>query len=204
MLGIVDYDAGNTANVVKACTYLGIDTVLSADKTVLAATDGLILPGVGAFRAAMNELNRRDLVGFLQASAANGKPLIGICLGMQLLFASSTEFGTTAGLNILPGTVTAIPVQDGLKVPHMGWNINQAVRNNEFGQVFAQQATYFVHSYYVQTAARNIVATTDYGVQIPSVVQSGNVVGMQFHPEKSGRVGLSGLQVFANMAAEED
>ncbi len=199
MIGILDYDAGNTANVMKACAYLGIDTVLSADQDVLAQADGLILPGVGAFREAMNALTGRNLVSFLRDQAASGKPLLGICLGMQLLFTSSSEFGQTAGLDILPGTVAPIPAGAGLKVPHMGWNVNQAVRQTVFGRTFDQQATYFVHSFYVQTAARNVVCTTDYGVSIPSVVQQSNVVGMQFHPEKSGAVGLAGLAAFKEM-----
>ncbi len=199
MLAVIDYDTGNVRNVKKALDFLGIESVLTADPAVIQQAEGLVLPGVGAFAKAMAELNARDLVGVLQRQAAAGQPMLGICLGMQLLFDRSEEFGDSTGLGLLPGAVVAIPEKAGLKVPHMGWDTNTGKANNRFGQVFDQTATYFVHSFYVQTAAKNIAATCEYGVTIPSVVQQNNVVGMQFHPEKSGRVGLNGLRAFKEM-----
>ncbi|KRM33398.1 imidazole glycerol phosphate synthase subunit HisH [Agrilactobacillus composti DSM 18527 = JCM 14202] len=199
MIVIIDYDTGNTLNVKKALDYLNIDNQLSADPAEILAADGLILPGVGAFQKAMVALEERQLVPVLQQAAASGKPMLGICLGMQLLFETGYEFGITPGLGLLPGVVVPIPSKPGFKVPHMGWNQNQAQQQNPFAAVFDQENTYFVHSYYVQTAAKNIVATTDYSVAIPSIVQRNNVVGMQFHPEKSGQVGLAGLTAFKEM-----
>ncbi len=199
MIVIIDYDTGNTLNVKKALDYLNIDNQLSADPAEILAADGLILPGVGAFQKAMVALEERQLVPVLQQAAASGKPMLGICLGMQLLFETGYEFGVTPGLGLLPGVVVPIPSKPGFKVPHMGWNQNQAQQQNPFAAVFDQENTYFVHSYYVQTAAKNIVATTDYSVAIPSIVQRNNVVGMQFHPEKSGQVGLAGLSAFKEM-----
>jgi glutamine amidotransferase len=203
MIVVVDYDTGNTMNVKKALDYLAIPNQLSADPATIAAADGLILPGVGAFQKAMAALDERGLVPVLQQAAASGKPMLGICLGMQLLFETGYEFGAAPGLGILPGEVVPIPAKQGFKVPHMGWNQNKAQRSNRFGQVFDGESTYFVHSFYVQTAARNIVATADYSVSIPSIVQQNNVVGMQFHPEKSGNVGLAGLNAFKEMVADE-
>ncbi|MCI1985467.1 MAG: imidazole glycerol phosphate synthase subunit HisH [Lactobacillus sp.] len=202
MLAVIDYDTGNVRNVKKALDYLNIANTLTSDPVVIAQADGLILPGVGAFQKAMAELEKRHLVQVLQQQAAAGQPMLGICLGMQLLFDRSEEFGDSTGLGLLPGAVVAIPEKVGLKVPHMGWDTNQGKANNRFGQIFDQEATYFVHSFYVQTAAKNIAATVNYGVTIPSVVQQNNVVGMQFHPEKSGQVGLAGLKAFKEMCAD--
>lgn len=196
MIAIVDYDTGNVRSVQKALTYLGIANKVTADPDELRAADGVILPGVGAFQKAMAELDERQLTDVLREIAQAGKPMLGICLGMQLLFDYSMEFGRAEGLGILPGAVVPIPHQDGFKVPHMGWNQNTRQRVGVFGDVFDGQYTYFVHSYYVQTASRNIVCTTDYGIQMPSVVRQNNVIGMQFHPEKSGQVGLNGLKAF--------
>jgi glutamine amidotransferase len=204
MLAVIDYDTGNVRNVKKALDHLGIENCLTADPEVIKQADGLILPGVGAFAKAMQAIASRNLVEVLQTQARAGQPMLGICLGMQLLFDRSEEFGNTQGLGLLPGAVVAIPEKPGLKVPHMGWDTNNGRINNRFGRVFDSEATYFVHSYYVQTAAKNIAATCDYGVQIPSVVQQNNVVGMQFHPEKSGAVGLAGLQAFKEMVADAD
>lgn len=203
MLAIIDYDTGNVRNVKKALDYLEIENCLTADPSVIAQADGLVLPGVGAFAKAMQALEERKLVSVLQKQAQLGQPMLGICLGMQLLFDRSEEFGDSRGLGLLPGAVVAIPAKTGLKVPHMGWDQNHGRRSNRFGRVFDGEATYFVHSYYVQTAAKNIVATCDYGVTIPSIVQQNNVVGMQFHPEKSGAAGLAGLTAFKEMVEDE-
>ncbi|MFL2029723.1 imidazole glycerol phosphate synthase subunit HisH [Loigolactobacillus zhaoyuanensis] len=196
MIVVVDYDTGNTRNLKKALDYLGIANQLSSDSATILAADGLILPGVGAFQKAMAALAERGLVNVLQTAAQSGKPMLGICLGMQLLVETGYEFGVTRGLGLLPGEVVPIPTDNGLKVPHMGWNTNQVLQSNPVADVFAGEATYFVHSFYVQTAAKNIIAQTDYGVKIPSIIQQDNVMGMQFHPEKSGQVGLAGLARF--------
>ena len=186
MFAIVDYDTGNTRNLKKAFDYLQVSTILTADPQQLAAADAVILPGVGAFAAAMAALKERQLVGVLQALARSGKPVLGICLGMQLLFESSSEYGEHAGLGLLSGRVSALPTDLNVKVPQMGWNQNELRRpDSPFASIDAAY-TYFVHSYYAVCPATEIVATVQHGVQVPSIVQQQNVIGMQFHPEKSG------------------
>ncbi|GHP15023.1 imidazole glycerol phosphate synthase subunit HisH [Lentilactobacillus fungorum] len=204
MIAIIDYDTGNTRNVKKALDYLGIKNVLSADPQEILAADGLILPGVGAFRKAMLSLQQRQLVPVIKAAAKAGRPILGICLGMQLLFDQSLEFGQTAGLGIIAGQVVPIPATIGVKVPHMGWDLNQATTADPLAAVFDQQFTYFVHSYYVQAKPKTILATSDYGVKIPSIVKQQNVIGIQFHPEKSGEIGLAGLTQFKELTENAD
>lgn len=204
MIVIVDYDTGNTRNVKKALDYLQIDNRLSADPTAILAADGLVLPGVGAFKKAKAALEERQLVGPIQRAAEAGTPLLGICLGMQLLFDRSFEFGDTAGLGLIDGTVEAIPDNLGVKVPHMGWDTNTVTQADPMAQRFDGESTYFVHSYYVNTRSENVLAVSDYGVQIPSIVRRDNVIGMQFHPEKSGSVGLNGLAAFKELVNNGD
>lgn len=199
MIVIIDYDTGNTRNVKKALDYLNIDNVLSADLEVINQADGLILPGVGAFKKAVDALNERQLIPVIQAAAKSGMPMLGICLGMQLLFDRSFEFGETAGLGLIPGEVVAIPDDLGVKVPHLGWDQNQVTQPSVIAKGFDQEATYFVHSFYVKTSGKYTLATCDYGVTLPSIVQKDNVIGMQFHPEKSGQVGLNGLLAFKEL-----
>ncbi|WP_076635136.1 imidazole glycerol phosphate synthase subunit HisH [Lactiplantibacillus plantarum] len=204
MFAIVDYDTGNTRNLKKAFDYLQVSTILTADPQQLAAADAVILPGVGAFAAAMAALKERQLVGVLQALARSGKPVLGICLGMQLLFESSSEYGEHAGLGLLSGRVSALPTDLNVKVPQMGWNQNELRRpDSPFASIDAAY-TYFVHSYYAVCPATEIVATVQHGVQVPSIVQHQNVIGMQFHPEKSGRVGLQQLVAFKEMVSAND
>lgn len=204
MFAIVDYDTGNTRNLKKAFDYLQVSTILTADPQQLAAADAVILPGVGAFAAAMAALKGRQLVGVLQALARSGKPVLGICLGMQLLFESSSEYGEHAGLGLLSGRVSALPTDLNVKVPQMGWNQNELRRpDSPFASIDAAY-TYFVHSYYAVCPATEIVATVQHGVQVPSIVQQQNVIGMQFHPEKSGRVGLQQLAAFKEMVSAND
>ncbi|MCH5462478.1 imidazole glycerol phosphate synthase subunit HisH [Lactobacillus sp. LC28-10] len=199
MIAIIDYDTGNTRNVKKAMDFLAIPNTLSADPDVISSADGLILPGVGAFGKAVEALKVRGLIPVIQQAAKQGMPILGICLGMQLLFDRSFEFGETAGLGLIPGEVVAIPENLGVKVPHMGWDQNQVTRVDPIANGFDQQSTYFVHSYYVKTRAQYILAESDYGVKIPSIVRHQNVIGMQFHPEKSGRIGLNGLAAFKEL-----
>lgn len=197
MIAIVDYDAGNTFNVQKAFAHLGVDTVLTADPEVILNSDGVVLPGVGAFKAAMDTLVERKLVDVLKQVAEKNIPLLGICLGMQLLFDSSTEYGLTEGLGLIPGTVEALPSDLGLMIPHMGWNQN-LVKNHSsiFADVADREYTYFVHSYYAKCDDQYITTTADYGVDVPGIVERDSVYGMQFHPEKSAHVGLNLLRTF--------
>ena len=197
MIAIVDYDAGNTFNVQKAFAHLGVDTVLTADPEVILNSDGVVLPGVGAFKAAMDTLVERKLVDVLKQVAEKNIPLLGICLGMQLLFDSSTEYGLTEGLGLIPGTVEALPADLGLMIPHMGWNQN-LVKNHSsiFADVADREYTYFVHSYYAKCDDQYITTTADYGVDVPGIVERDRVYGMQFHPEKSAHVGLNLLRTF--------
>lgn len=204
MFAIVDYDTGNTRNLKKAFDYLQVPTVLTADPQQLAVADAIILPGVGAFAAAMAALKERRLVSVLKTLAQNGKPILGICLGMQLLFESSSEYGEHSGLGLLGGHVTALPTDLNVKVPQMGWNQNELQRSDSpFASIDAAY-TYFVHSYYAVCPAAEIVATVQHGVQVPSIVQRQNVIGMQFHPEKSGQVGLKQLAAFKEMVSAND
>lgn len=201
MFAIVDYDTGNTRNLKKALDYLNIENQLTADEQTILDAQAVILPGVGAFKPAMQALENRNLVAVLQQVKKNKIPILGICLGMQLLFESSEEYGYTKGLGLIKGNVKGIPKRQ-LKIPQMGWNQNQTFIKTSFP--IDQQYTYFVHSYYADCPLENIVAGVDYGQLIPSLVQNNRVIGMQFHPEKSGRVGLNLLKNFQRMVIEDD
>lgn len=195
MLAVVDYGAGNLRSVVRALIFVGAEPVVSADPDFLLRADALVFPGVGAAGSAMRQLRERGLDGAIREFCRSGRPVLGVCLGLQLLFEWSEEDGGTPGLGLLPGLVRRFP--DGLKVPHMGWN---QVRLRQAHPVFAgiPDGTYFyfVHSYYAQPADPTlIVGTTDYGVDFASVVARENLVATQFHPEKSSRWGLA---VYAN------
>ncbi|MDF7626750.1 imidazole glycerol phosphate synthase subunit HisH [Lactobacillaceae bacterium L1_55_11] len=199
-IAIVDYGAGNIQNVVKAIASTGLDTVVTKDPTEISQADGLVVPGVGAFARAMDKLADAGLVKVIQDFAKTGKPILGLCLGMQLLFDSSSEFGATKGLGLIPGQVVALPKQVDYKVPQMGWNQNQVSQDLPITEAISGQYTYFVHSYYAQTDPQYIAAWVDYGsVKVPSVVVKDNVMGAQFHPEKSGPVGLAMWQRFKEM-----
>lgn len=200
MIAVIDYDAGNTFNVLKAFKHLGVEAVLTADPEIILGADGVVLPGVGAFKAAMDTLRERHLIEVIQAVADRQIPLLGICLGMQMLFQSSDEYGPTAGLGLIPGHVRQIPDNLGLQVPHMGWNKNRLHQEESiFAEAIKDQYTYFVHSYYADCPKDYITTTADYGIDVPGIVEKGSVYGMQFHPEKSAKVGLSLLQCFVNL-----
>lgn len=190
---IIDYNVGNLDSIWRGLNRAGIDSIITNDTDLIEQANLLILPGVGAFKDAMDDLIATGLIPSIKRHVEQGKPLIGVCLGMQLLFDSSTEFGLTKGLSFIPGTVEELQIP--YKVPHMGWNdltIKQdkpVIQNIENGDY-----VYFVHSFYAKTSETYIVATTEYGVTIPAIVQNKNVIGMQFHPEKSGEVGLKLLQ----------
>ena len=199
MIAIIDYDAGNTFNVQKALQHIGLDAVLTADRDTILAADGVILPGVGAYASAVSVLRERGLIDVIHEVVARNIPLLGICLGMQLLFDESEEYGPTPGLGIIPGTVKSIPNNLGLRVPHMGWNQNILCHKDSDFSGVADKYTYFVHSYYVDTDSQYVTTTADYGIKVPGIVEKGNVYGMQFHPEKSGAVGLNLLRTFGNI-----
>ncbi|MQS76062.1 imidazole glycerol phosphate synthase subunit HisH [Companilactobacillus halodurans] len=202
MFAIVDYDTGNTLNLKKALNYLKIDNKLTADAEEILNAQAIILPGVGAFESAVESLEKRDLIDTLKMAARKKIPFLGICLGMQLLFEDSEEYGLNKGLNLIPGHVLAIP-DTGLKVPQMGWNQNVVKQVSPF-KIIDNQFTYFVHSYYADCPAQYVISEVDYGIKIPSIVQNENVIGMQFHPEKSGQVGLDLLKKFQKMVMEND
>ncbi|WP_227937308.1 imidazole glycerol phosphate synthase subunit HisH [Alkalihalobacillus deserti] len=208
MIGIVDYGMGNLHSVSKALERLELEYMLTDDIEQLKQADGLLLPGVGAFPDAMKTLNEMGMSDFLREWAAEGKPLLGICLGMQLLFEESSEHGDTEGLALLPGRVERFAGHDAsgamYKVPHMGWNKlsfrqpeNRLLKDVEEGHV------YFVHSYVVKTEAEEVLlATSDYDVTVPAVVGRGNVLGTQFHPEKSSHVGMAILRNFGELVTQ--
>ncbi len=225
MIALIDYGISNLRSVQKAFSHLGVDVALIDTPEQLTQADRLILPGVGAFRAGMDGLRTRGLIEPIKSAVAEGKPLIGICLGMQLLFESSDELGDTLGLGLLPGHVTKIKMQDArnkgqeavgviqdafhsslvtrhsLKIPHMGWNQLDFVRDHPLVTgVESGSYAYFVHSYAVYPEQSEIViATTEYGGPFASIVGRGSIYGLQFHPEKSQAVGVRLLQNFLEM-----
>ncbi|MEQ2528821.1 imidazole glycerol phosphate synthase subunit HisH [Robertmurraya yapensis] len=202
MIGIIDYGMGNLFSVSKALERLGVDYFISEEKEELLSADALILPGVGAFPDAMERLNETGLTEMIQQFVESGKPLLGICLGMQLLFEQSEENKLTKGLAILPGEVVRFTGED-YKVPHMGWNRLKFNNSSTILANIEEDFVYFVHSYYVKTSARDVViASCKYDVEVPAVVGRGNVFGMQFHPEKSGKLGMELLQNFTELTRE--
>lgn len=199
MIAIIDYNAGNLKSVEKALAAIGQESVVTGDYRTIRAADKVILPGVGAFGDAMEQLKKYELDKVIREVTAEGRPFLGICLGLQLLFAGSEENRGVEGLGILDGEVLKIPDTEGLKIPHIGWN---SLKLQHDGRLFAGIAegafVYFVHSYYLKAADAQIVrATAEYGVSIHASVEQGNVFACQFHPEKSGEVGLSILSNFA-------
>ncbi len=199
MLAVVDYGAGNLRSVVHALNYLGIGNMrVIQSPQELAGADKIILPGVGAFGAGMQQLHKQGLVQPLKDSINAGIPYLGICLGMQFLFEHSDEMGMHEGLGLLPGYVTRFPANPQLKVPHMGWNQLQHQRPSRlFDDIPVSSSAYFVHSYYcAPTNPADVVATVDYGIDFTAVVHRDNIYGVQFHPEKSQRTGLQLLTNF--------
>jgi imidazole glycerol-phosphate synthase subunit HisH len=203
MIGIIDYGMGNLYSVSKALERLDYDYFISDNPAELAKAKGYILPGVGSFKDAMEQLNRTDLTAFVQHVVAEGKPLLGICLGMQLLFEESEENGLTKGFGFLQGRIVRFPGVkangERYKVPHMGWNSLTFHQSSPLLEGIEEGHVYFVHSYYAVPSDRSIVlATSEYDVEVPAVVGKGNVFGAQFHPEKSSDIGMGILQNYAN------
>lgn len=201
MIAIIDYDAGNLKSVEKALLSLNQEVLVTRDKDAILQADKVILPGVGSFGDAMNNLDRFDLIDPIKKCVDNKTPFLGICLGLQLLFESSDESVGVEGLNILPGKILRIPPKEDFKIPHMGWNsLNVKEDAKLFKGLTKNPYVYFVHSYYLQAANEDIVAaTTEYTTTIHASVEAGNVFACQFHPEKSSSVGLKILENFANL-----
>jgi glutamine amidotransferase len=195
-VAIIDYGVGNLRSVEKAFSAMGCDAVVSGDESVLRSAQKLVLPGVGAFAACMKGLRERGFDALVKERAKDGTPLLGVCVGMQLLFDESEEFGSTPGLGLLRGSVRRFG--DDLVVPHVGWNRIQQQRPHALFEGIEDGAfCYFVHSFYCQTVdGKVVVGETEYGKRYASVVAEGNVCGVQFHPEKSQDVGLRMLKNF--------
>ena len=201
LIAILDYDAGNIKSVEKAMLLLGQDVVITRDRETILNADKVILPGVGAFGDAMGKLHQYGLCDVIHEVVDSGKPFLGICLGLQLLFERSDEAPGVEGLGILKGEILRIPDQEGLKIPHMGWNSLALQKSGRLLQNLPDEPyVYFVHSYYLKAADEGIVtAATEYSTHIHASVEQGNVFACQFHPEKSSDVGLQILQNFVEI-----
>ena len=203
MIAIIDYGVGNLYSLGRSLDALGLEAKVTRDAAVLYAAEKIILPGVGAFGDAADKLRALKLDTLLREQAGQGKPLMGVCLGMQLLFDRGLEYGVHEGLGLIRGQIVPLgPVAPGLKVPHMGWNSLDIVKPDDplMQSVCPGDYVYYVHSYYAEGCGEALVATSRYGVDVAGVVRRGNVCGTQFHPEKSGEVGLSILAAFAKGA----
>ena len=206
MIAIIDYGVGNLFSAEKAFAALGADVRVTSDESTIRQADKIVLPGVGAFGDCMKNLKESGLIPVLKESVAAGKPLLGICLGMQLLFEESYEYGAHRGLGLIPGAVC--PLADdlrdpALKVPHIGWNALDIVPGREADPLFkyikSGEYVYYVHSYYAKNCAASTLATSDYSIPVTGAVRQGLVYGTQFHPEKSGDTGLRLLKAFAEL-----
>ena len=202
MIAIVDYGVGNLFSLNSSFAAIGVETVVTADPEVLRAADKIILPGVGAFEDAARKLRESGLAELLIEQAGKGKPLMGICLGMQLLFEKSYEYGEHEGLGLIPGNVRSIAdvIPGDLKIPHIGWNaLRLRGESPLFSGIREGDCVYFVQSFYAADCDESVIATAEYGAELTAAVAKGNVYGCQFHPEKSGPVGLAILSAFARM-----
>ena len=199
MIAIIDYGVGNLFSLRSSLNKIGADTVVTADPAVIAKADKLILPGVGAFADAAKKLRDSDLDNVIKAEAAAGKPIMGICLGMQMLFEKSFEYGEHEGLGLLKGSVVPMEgsIPANLKIPHIGWNALKFEKESKlFKYIKEGDCVYFVHSFYASGCEDSLIATAEYGRDLTAAVAKDNVMGCQFHPEKSGDVGLNILRAF--------
>ena len=199
MIVIIDYNVGNLKSVLGAFSRIGVDAVVSRDKEMIRKADAIVLPGVGTFPVAMENLKKYDLIDILNERKNAGIPILGICLGMQILFEKGYEVKETAGLGFIPGTVEYMDIDE--KVPHMGWNqLHFAKKHPILKYVQENDDVYFVHSYMAHCLDEQLIAYTDYGNnKVTALVSNNNVIGCQFHPEKSGRFGLRVLENFLKL-----
>ena len=200
MVGIIDYGVGNLFSLQSSFKAIGEEAFVSGDAAELMKADRLVLPGVGAFEDAANKLRASGLDGFVRQQAAAGKPLLGICLGMQMLFEKSYEYGEHEGLGLLKGQVVPMDgkINPELKIPHMGWNALEVKQGRLLADVDGQYV-YFVHSFFAEGCEESLSAVTEYDIPITAAVEQGNIFGCQFHPEKSGNIGLSILRKFCGL-----
>ena len=199
MVAVIDYGVGNLFSLCSSLERIGAQVVVTSDPDTIRRADKLILPGVGAFADAARKLRASGLDVLIREQAAAGKPIMGICLGMQLLFERSYEFGEHAGLGLLKGSVVPMEgtIPEELKIPHIGWNALHFVgKSGLFRYISEGDCVYFVHSFYAADCAESLIATAEYGRELTAAVQKNNVMGCQFHPEKSGSVGLNILRAF--------
>ena len=205
MIAVVDYGVGNLFSLKSSLASIGAQAVVSGDEAVIRSADKILLPGVGAFEDAARKLRERGLDKVICDEAQKGKPILGICLGMQMLFEKSFEYGEHEGLGLIKGEVRPIAevIGEGLKIPHIGWNALNFPKNKEKNELFKYlndgDFVYFVHSYYGANCDESVIATSEYGARLTAAVASGNVYGCQFHPEKSGEVGLKILKAFCEL-----
>ena len=203
MIAIVDYGVGNLFSLRASFAAIGAEVVVSSEESVIRAAEKIILPGVGAFEDAAKKLSESGLGKVVCEEAAKGKPILGICLGMQMLFEKSFEYGEHKGLGLIRGNVRPIAdvIPKGLKIPHIGWNALtfKGEKSPIFKYLNEGDCVYFVHSYYAADCDDAVIATAEYGAELTAAVSSGNVYGCQFHPEKSGDVGLSILRAFVEL-----
>ena len=208
MIAIIDYGVGNLFSLCSSLQSIGAEAVVTPDPDAIRAADRIILPGVGAFADAATKLRATGLDQVLMEEAAKGKPVMGICLGMQMLFEESHEYGIHKGLGLIPGRVIPMAgyIPEGLKIPHIGWNPlilkgspDGGGRHPLLKYVSEGDCVYFVHSYFASDCKESVIATTEYGEELTAAVARGNVMGCQFHPEKSGKVGLNILKAFCEM-----
>ena len=203
MIAIIDYGVGNLFSLRSSFAAIGEEVVVTSSPDIIASADKIVLPGVGAFEDAVKKLRDSGLDAVIFDEVSRGKALLGICLGMQMLFEKSFEYGEHRGLGLIPGSVKAIKdaVSSDLKIPHIGWNplhLNEP-RDELFKYINEGDCVYFVHSYYATDCDRYVIATAEYGKELTAAVRNGNVWGAQFHPEKSGSVGLMILKAFCEM-----
>ena len=204
MIGLIDYGGGNLFSLRSSFQKIGVEPTVTSDPAAIAAADKLILPGVGAFADAAAKLRQSGLDTLIRQQAAQGKPILGICLGMQLLFEKSYEYGEHEGLGLLKGSVVPMEgvIPENLKIPHIGWNALHFQKDSRLLRYINENdCVYFVHSYFATQCEDSVIATAEYGKELTAAVEKGNVMGCQFHPEKSGEVGLKILRAFCD---EED
>ena len=201
MIAIIDYGAGNIQSVSKALMHIGCEAFITRDKDKILKADGAVLPGVGSFGDTMDTMIKYGIKDTVIEYTKSGKPFLGICLGLQLLFPKSEESPDAKGLGIFDGSITKIPSGEGLKIPHIGWNSLDIKKNDGlFKGIGKNPYVYFVHSYFLNASDKSIVsAQTEYGVTIDAAVEKGNIFATQFHPEKSGETGLKILRNFADI-----